>query len=565
MHTKKHKNKNWSEKISISLAFILALFLCSPVWADTIDSLYSSEINLVKGELETLTVYSLTRLSLTDPSIVDIVSADDKQVLLIAKNPGQTTLFIWDEHGKRPINIYVYPQDLYLVRERIVKLLGSAGINEVTLTIDAAEGKIVVSGDVPDYKKTAFDQIIGLFSSNIISFSQVQEVKDLIQIDMQITELSQTLTETLGIDWNDSLGYSEKALPNFDDGTLADLAKISDIARTSLIKATVNALISDGKGRVLSKPRLVVVSGKEATFLVGGQIPIRTTTTTEGGTTQENVEFKSYGISMNITPVIKKNKIDVLLRVEISDVDTSTAGTSKSNVGFTTRSAGTQLSLDDAQTVILAGLIKRNSSVAIRKVPFLGDIPILGLIFRSKASNPANFDQEVVISLTPHILTSPGPGEKTAVLSEPPSKTEKSPDLAKENIEPSAAAETSQGMEAEADETAAGVAAAPASAAIPPEMMDYARSVQEKINQAIEYPKEALENDWEGTVKLGLLILRDGTLAFASIKESSGYQIFDDYTLTTAKDAAPYLNFPQETDLKELNLTIPIGFSLKKD
>lgn len=516
-------------------------------YAEAIDSLYVDEINLVKGELETVTVYSLTRLSLTDPSVADIISADDKQLLFIAKAPGQTTLFIWDEHGKRALTVNVYPQDLYLMKERMSKLLQTADITEIKLEINAAEGKIMVLGDVPEHKKALFDQIVGLFSSNVISFSKTEEIQDLIQIDMQVTELNETLAETIGIDWNDALTYNETK-PTFDDGTISDLLKIGDFARATALAATVNALVTEGKGRVLSKPRLVVLSGKEASFLVGGQIPIRTTTVSETGAVQENIEFKDYGVSMNITPTLKKGKIDILLKVNVSDVDTSSAGTSTSSVGFTTRTASTQLYLDDGQLIVIAGLIKRNNSTKVGKVPFLGDIPLLGLLFRNKSS-PAELDQELVISLTPHILTKRGEGSSTAstkkdIYVAAPKSQGSAPDAKASEVIPESSTET------------LGI---PSSG-----MIEYARAVQRRVMQAIDYPSEAVEKGWEGTVKLALLIQKDGTLLLASVKESSGYQIFDDYTLNTAKSIAPYSSFPADAALQELNVTIPVVYSLKQ-
>ena len=78
------------------------------------------------------------------------------------------------------------------------------------------------------------------------------------------------------------------------------------------------------------------------------------------------------------------------------------------------------------------------------------------------------------------------------------------------------------------------------------------------------YPKEAEASGWEGTVKLGLLILRDGTLALASVKESSGHDVFDQAALKTAQDVAPYSQFPADSDLQEINVTVPIVYSLKQ-
>jgi len=94
--------------------------------------------------------------------------------------------------------------------------------------------------------------------------------------------------------------------------------------------------------------------------------------------------------------------------------------------------------------------------------------------------------------------------------------------------------------------------------------LTYSELVQKRIANAIIYPEEAREYGWEGTVKIALHILSDGTLAYAAIKESSGYELFDQCALQTAKNLAPYSNFPSGSDLQELNVTVPIVYSLEK-
>ncbi len=543
-------------------SFILSASLCAQTDTDAIDSLYVNEVSMVEGELSTITVYSLTRLSLVDPGVVDIISADDKKILLVARRPGQTTLFLWDEHGKRQMVIYVYAQSLDFTRARLERLFESANIKEVTLTVNEREGKIVVSGNLPEDKKGKFDQIIGPFGNEVINLVAVAKVEDMVQVDMQITELKETLSKTLGVDWPNKVVLAETP-PKFDDGTISDLFKIGDFARSTVLSAEINALLDEGKARILSQPRLVVISGQEASFLVGGEIPIRTSTTSDGGVIQESVTFKPYGVSMTITPTIIENKVDIILSINVSEVDTSTASAVSESVAFSTRTASTRLNLEDGQLIILAGLIKRNHSEAVSKVPFLGDIPILGLLFRSKSS-PAEADQELVISLRPHILT------KGKISGE--SQEGKIPDkaaamTAQEPLEVSeeAALEPS-GIEGQIttteEETSIQDVSQPAPDTIPTAMLEYAQLIQQKISQAIQYPKEALEYGWEGTVKIGLLILKDGSLALASIKESSGFEIFDENALSTAKNAAPYSNFPSGIGLQELSITIPIVYSL---
>ena len=530
----------------------------SPAKDDAVDSAYTDSIQLIEGELEQIKVYNLTRISITDPDIADVVDANENQVLLVASAPGETVLFLWDDKGKRSIKIHVSRRDLTEVRDRLKKLFSDVNLNEAIVKIDKDEGKVVVSGEIPKEKQALFNKIVKPFDDEIIKLAIAEENENMIQINMQITELSQTLAKSLGVDWsagdssstnstnsNNTTASTNNALtvpykeniPNFN-GSVGNLFKVGDFSRTEALTATVNALIEKGKARVLSQPRLMVKNGEEASFLVGGEVPIRTTTTTSGGNTQENVQFKEFGVGMTLKPTLRKKKIEIVLNVEISDIDP--ANSSGNDVAFVTRSANTTLLLDDNQTTVMAGLIRQAQSELVRKVPFMGDIPVLGLLFRSRSTPTADQQTEVVISITPHIVN-------TGV----PSVFKKD-----EDNQPSSADERQPVMRRPPPDRGL---------SLPKEMREYVQQVQEKISRAIVYPKEAEQYGWEGTVKVGLHILDDGTLAYALVKQSSGIDIIDDVAVKTAEKVAPFSGFPPGTNLHEINVTIPIVYSLKRN
>lgn len=609
-------NTHRLDRIAGILFFVFgfSFAILASVGAETIDTTTAKEVYLIKGELVNLTADGLERISITHPEVADILKADEEEILMVGQGVGQTTLFLWDKQGKRALLVRVFSQDLELVKERLEALFKVADIAEATVEIDGREGKVVILGNIPNHKREQFDQIVVQFGDDVLDFAKDEEIDDLIQIAVQITELSSTLSKSLGIDW--TTGSSTGTTGSSTTATLAitypetlpratgassDLFKLGDFNRTSALLATVNALIAQGKARVLSQPKLVVKNGGEASFLVGGEIPIRTTTSTQSGGTQENVEFREYGISMTVTPEIRKEKIDITLNVEISDIDASNAV--GDDVAFTSRSAQTKLYLDNGQTIVLAGLIKQNRSEAVSKVPLLGDIPIVGWFFRNKSNPSADLDQELVIVLTPTILERNR--STTSVVSTQKVKAEetsaKEAESIVQEVKADSSAPPSAGLTQQNDASAPAVVeteaqteaeAAVSSVAEPliPEGPDvpalpdpvtstaaafspasssnideYVRAVQQKIAQAIVYPQEAERAGWEGTVKLSLLILSDGTLATAMVRESSGYEIFDEYTLNTAKKLAPYSSFPSNTDLRELNVTIPVVYSLKKN
>lgn len=655
--------------LSVVLFVLIALSVVSFLHAQSgepIDSQKVHEIYLLQNDLESIKVYSLSRVAISNPDITDIVNVTDQELLLVGKTPGQTMIFIWDEYGKRQLVVNVFGQDLDRIKERIARLLAVSKIEGIALDVNKTEGKIVVVGKISDELNAKVNPILAPFSGYLMNMLDVIENEDLIEIEAQISELNTSLTESLGIDWTSSVAYRE-TVPTFD-GSLGDLFKIGDFTRSTQLVATVNALITEGKGRVLSRPKLVVKNGEQASFLVGGQIPIqtRTTTSTTGAssTITDNITYQSYGVSLTITPTIKKEKIDVELSVDVSDIDA--ANSSGGQVAFTTRNATTSLYLNDGQTIVMAGLIKQNKGETVKKIPFVGDIPIVGMLFRSKTISPVT-STEMVVSLTPTILRQSDwkrkdsdetetsgekstqtnteednepsdeiaetatiePKEDMAAMADP-STTAAAVDAVLNTTEQASSSENAIGLgasvhpgessSAPATTSAGGLmeeatrdtvtGGQPSTEAIPSmeddsqakadvqsapvetsslpvdtaieiatkegvlkklsstevnsdEVVSYVKMVQQRIAKAATFPYEAKEKGWEGTVRLKLHLLSDGTLREALIKESSGQSIFDTDALNTAQILAPYPSFPPELKLEELIITIPIIYSQK--
>lgn len=371
---------------------------------DVVDSKDTDSVFLYLGDLVTVKVHSLTRIAVSNPGIVDVTNATADEITLVGRKVGETPIFIWDEVGKRQIIARVLNTDLNLIATRIASLIQSADIKGVSVEKNYLEGKLILSGYLSRNEKKKFELLIKDFGSSIINL--VIEEGDLIQIDVQFSELDTTLSKALGFDWTTgggSLAFSfAESLPT-QDGSFADLFKLGDFSRTSAILSVVNLLIQEGKGRILSKPSLVVTNGEQASFLVGGEIPIRSTTTSVGGgSVQENVTFKDYGVELTVTPEIRDGKIDINVNVTVRDVDSSNAV--GDDVAFLTRTATTKVRLQDSQTIVLAGMIQRRQSETIKRVPFLSKIPVLGMAFKSTSNTSPDSDQELVVSLTPHIL-----------------------------------------------------------------------------------------------------------------------------------------------------------------
>ena len=544
-------------------------------------------INLVIGDIQSVAAKKLNRVSVTSPDVVDISDAKADKLLVVGKKAGETELFVWDENGKRSITVRVAGQNLDALKVRVEEVISKAQIKGIAVDKNEHEGKLIVSGTASKKDKENLEKITEPFSEGIINLVKQELSEDLVEIDAQFIELNSTLDKTLGMDWftgtqtrdattgqvtttssgTFQLDYLE-VLPGAD-GKPADFFKIGNFYRgkESALVSKISALVSDNKARIISRPRLVVLSGKEASFLVGGEVPITSTTTTGGGsgTTTSSVTYKQYGVNMTITPTVRDGKIDIILNMQISDIDRSTADRN-GDVGFTSRLAQTQLYLDDKQTIVLAGLIRHNESNNVRKVAFLGDIPVLGAFFRSRGT-PSN-DTELVIILTPRILKSKklvaeqlamptkgivdyrnefeGKYEKQSFTESQPKAAIKGvfkpqPPVVKQPVLPARPVNKDSGAV----------------------ILPYVRDIQLRISQAITYPYEAVQNKWEGTVKLRLRILSDGTLADCDLLESSGHDVFDRDAQNTARIVAPFLAFPQDVHQKDVVVTVPIVYNLR--
>jgi pilus assembly protein CpaC len=524
------------------------------------------DVQILKGDVYEITTRNLQRVSITDPDIADITDAKLDKVSLVAQQPGQAVLFLWDEDGKHSYFVQVLPEDLGIVQARIRSILEKSGIKGIRIERNDLEGKVILSGTVDEDQLETVSSTADTFPGTVLNLVRKSEVKDMVQIDMQVTELSTTLDKAMGIDWSSVGGSSSSSkfsgtvsssADKKEIHSLGNLFSINNWTRALQINATVNAMLAEGKAKVLSKPRLMVRSGHDATLQVGGEIPIKTTTTnsTTGGTLTENTTFKPYGVSMTITPTIGADgNIEIKFGTEISDIDGAISSTTSKDVAFLTRSANTELLMRDGQTVVLAGLIKKNRSESVSRVPFLSKLPLVGGFFTYKYMPSADKDTEVVISLTSTIV-------KAGILNEAAEQSME-PDLG-----PIAALKTNLPLELEPEIRSRNqlpiisLGASRMPVMIPKYLKPYAQEVQQRISSSIAYPYEAKEKHWQGTVKLGLVIRKDGSLRDVFIKEGSGYDAFDKDAVNTARTLAPYNPFPESIAKDEITVTLPIVYN----
>jgi pilus assembly protein CpaC len=163
----------------------------------------------------------------------------------------------------------------------------------------------------------------------------------------------------------------------------------------------IDALQQDGLAKVLAKPTLIALSGQQASFLAGGEFPVPV----PQGLGSVAIEYKPYGVVLNFKPVVLSNdRINIHVTPEVSELDFSTAIEFSGYVvpGLTSRKASTTIELGDGQSFAIAGLLQENVRDALRKFPLLGNIPVLGALFRSRQFQKS--ETELVIIVTPHLV-----------------------------------------------------------------------------------------------------------------------------------------------------------------
>ncbi|MDR0675970.1 MAG: type II and III secretion system protein [Elusimicrobiota bacterium] len=233
----------------------------------------------------------------------------------------------------------------------------------------------------------------------------------MIEVSVDIIEISQTKNNVRGISWNDSIqfeeGLRESSYFNFTSsgggdnttarGTSNAFFKIGSLQRPDAVIGKLRMLIKDNSARLLANPKLATESGSQASFLVGGEIPVPVASP-QG----VSIEWKTYGINLQIRPVLieKENQITAMIQASISDLDYANAVTLEgySVPALLNRSANSKATVNDGGTIVIAGLKHSRKNLIETRVPLLGSIPIIGWFFRQKETTDTETSMVVFVT-----------------------------------------------------------------------------------------------------------------------------------------------------------------------
>ncbi|WP_240758239.1 type II and III secretion system protein family protein [Palleronia sediminis] len=350
-------------------------------------------------------------LSIANPAIADISTLSDRTVYVLGKTPGRTTLTLLNAEGRLITNVEVHVvPDLGEFKERLQQILPNEKIE-----VRTANDGIVLSGTVSSI--TALDRALDLAGryapdrvSNLMTVGGTQQVMLKVRFAEMSRSVSKSLSASLGVSGTDFSAETGGYLRGDNaPGQPVEVASgtqgatVFGFGPESLrFEVLLEALESRGVVRTLSEPNLTALSGQQASFLAGGEYPIPVAGGDEGVT----IEYKPFGVELEFTPrVVDTDLINIQLAAAVSAVD-PTIGIQQNGFnidGFSRRETQTTIEMRDGESFAIAGLLQDDFRDLVGQVPWLGDIPVLGALFRS--SEYARAQSELVIIITAHLVT----------------------------------------------------------------------------------------------------------------------------------------------------------------
>ena len=347
-------------------------------------------------------------LSVANPGIADIATLSDRTIYVLGKAPGRTTLTLLGADGRLITNVDVQVSpDIAEFKERLAEILPQEKID-----VRTAGGGIVLSGRVSSIRATARAMELAQRYSGAVSNMMIVGGSHQIMLKVRFAEMSRSVAKNLsasigvvGMSGNvDISGGAGQKVEGLTPPTSSSQGRLG-LAFSSgglAISVLLEALETKGLVRTLAEPNLVALSGNEAYFLAGGEYPVPT----PGNDGNTSIEFRPFGIEMTFKPtLIEDGLINLVIQTAVSSLDASNSITTNGfNVAsFNKRQAQTVVEIRDGQSMAIAGLLRDDFSDLVGQVPWLGDIPVLGALFRS--SDYSRRQSELVVIVTPHIVS----------------------------------------------------------------------------------------------------------------------------------------------------------------
>lgn len=376
------------------------------------------------NESKYMAASGITRLAVGNPAIADVQLLSSGDFLLVGKKAGTTSLIVWSDGGRRTeYTVYVAGND----RGMASAIQDAIGYPKVH--VQMMKDRVMLRGKVENqYEHDIALKIAGLYTggddSSVIDLLEMEHPSQ-IRLEAQIIEINSDYTKNLGIQyWSQTPGSnssSDSSSGNSNSGITVGTAGLfyggEDFSSTrkhggwlgshvANVNVTLQALINEGKARILSRPSITTMSGKTANILIGGRIPIPVS----DGNGNVSIDWHEYGVKLNIEPVVdSEDKITSKVHAEVSTLDYSHGVKidSFSVPGIATREAESEVNVRSGMTMAIGGLINSEDAKIVSKIPLLGDLPIIGRFFRHTSNTRDK--REVIILITPTLVADDTP------------------------------------------------------------------------------------------------------------------------------------------------------------
>jgi pilus assembly protein CpaC len=378
---------------------------------------WPDRLNMFVGDTRIVPAES-ARIAIGNGQIVSVSSLGPKQLLFLAATPGVTTVNLALKNGQeRNITVAVTEANMEVALENINKLL--QGTENIRSRI--AGNKVVLEGDrVSDADQQRAASIVDSYGGLVLNFIGKVGFEQMIHFAVKIIEVRRNFVRQLGIRWDPSVnGPSVGTITDFATNDLFRVAPPGNVANqlqftqpippgvdvtatyaglTSVLNSRIEILEQQGKANIISEPTLSCRSGGNARFVAGGELPIPT----QGGFGQTDVEFKEFGVILDVKPVADRlGTIYAQIDTEVSQVDPTVSVLGVP--GFTKRRSTTEVNMRDGETIAISGLVDRSRARDTQQIPGLGSIPFIGAAFRTRGTREN--ETELVVLLTPRIVT----------------------------------------------------------------------------------------------------------------------------------------------------------------
>lgn len=376
------------------------------------------------NESKYMAASGITRLAVGNPAIADVQLLSSGDFLLVGKKAGTTSLIVWSDGGRRTeYTVYVAGND----RGMASAIQDAIGYPKVH--VQMMKDRVMLRGKVENqYEHDIALKIAGLYTggdgSGVIDLLEMEHPSQ-IRLEAQIIEINSDYTKNLGIQyWSQTPGSnssSDSSTGNSNSGITVGTAGLfyggEDFSSTrkhggwlgshvANVNVTLQALINEGKARILSRPSITTMSGKTANILIGGRIPIPVS----DGNGNVSIDWHEYGVKLNIEPVVdSEDKITSKVHAEVSTLDYSHGVKidSFSVPGIATREAESEVNVRSGMTMAIGGLINSEDAKIVSKIPLLGDLPIIGRFFRHTSNTRDK--RELIILITPTLVADDTP------------------------------------------------------------------------------------------------------------------------------------------------------------